>query len=494
MRIMDVFLSFYEYSGGLTPPVLAPGAQSVPPKLIMAMAPTISTQSLHKSSQRKSSIHATMAVNGKIQNSNLSYYFTEYCDNSTIHGLKFLGERQRSWIEKIWWIFFVSLSLYLCTTLILSTYNKWMTSPVIVSFATSETPISEVPFPAVTICPLMKTDLNKFNFNEVSSVNYTSGEAANLTHLSLICPRILELFPDIQDMEYVNGDAIDFLIDILPDFDASIRDCKFCGDDCHLSTRNIFTPVLTSNAICYSFNVLDWLDVFRNGTDLNYYNGLEIEHQLRSTWNTEDGYLGDSQMYPRRTATTGTNGGLELTLTQLIQDASYNCGNTLKGFKIMIHHPGEMARFHQHYFWLPLDQLVSVSVKPNMITTHENLRDYKPKHRWCYFQDEISLKYFKIYNQQNCVLECVTNFTLPNCPKTQILTVSTPQSKHQKGEKDEEGAPSSRTMMCGYGRLPEGINYGGCHNEHSKRQTQIPSNRREEKKRRGTDNPCKEQS
>lgn len=31
---------------------------------------------------------------------NFSFYFTEYCDNTSIHGFKFFGERGRFIIEK----------------------------------------------------------------------------------------------------------------------------------------------------------------------------------------------------------------------------------------------------------------------------------------------------------------------------------------------------------------------------------------------------------
>ncbi|KAK5641661.1 hypothetical protein RI129_010208 [Pyrocoelia pectoralis] len=310
---------------------------------------------------------------------NLSYYFTEYCDNSTIHGLKFIGERKRSIIEKVWWIIFVTVSLYLCATMIKTTYNKWMNSPVIVSFATSETPIWEIPFPAITICPLMKTDLNKFNFKEISSDNYTAED--------------------------------------IPDFDSSILACRWCKESCGGHSNKIFTPVLTSGGVCYTYNMLDWGDIYTDVTDLEYYARLGIGHQTRSEWNPEDGYDGGEnvQIYPRRTSTTGTYGGMEVVLQSIVRDASYNCGDSFKGFKIMIHHPGEMPRFHQHYFWLPMDQLISVSIKPNMITTYDDLKAYKPEARQCYFQGEKYLKYFRIYNQQNCLLECLTNITFEMC-------------------------------------------------------------------------------
>ena len=77
-------------------------------------------------------------------------------------------------------------------------------------------------------------------------------------------------------------------------------------------------------------------------------------------------------------------------------------------------------------------QEVVVSVKPNMITTSEGLADYAPERRQCYFNNERQLKFFKVYTQPNCELECLANFTLQKCgcvkfsmphdSKTQICT------------------------------------------------------------------------
>lgn len=56
------------------------------------------------------------------------------------------------------------IALSLCVTLVLSAYEKWENTPVIVSFASKETPNWQIPFPAVTICPENKVVPKKFNY------------------------------------------------------------------------------------------------------------------------------------------------------------------------------------------------------------------------------------------------------------------------------------------------------------------------------------------
>lgn len=74
-----------------------------------------------------------------------------------------------------------------------------------------------------------------------------------------------------------------------------------------------------------------------------------------------------------------------------------------------------MPQVSKHYFRVPLLEEVLISVKPNMITTSENLRHYTPWDRQCYFSDERDLRFFKIYTQRNCELECLSNYTLSKC-------------------------------------------------------------------------------
>lgn len=66
------------------------------------------------------------------------------------------------------------MALILCGKLIHNVYTKWDQSPVIVSFAEKSTPVWEIPFPAVTICPETKAKVELLNF---TSAYHTMNEA-----------------------------------------------------------------------------------------------------------------------------------------------------------------------------------------------------------------------------------------------------------------------------------------------------------------------------
>jgi len=85
-------------------------------------------------------------------------------------------------------------------------------------------------------------------------------------------------------------------------------------------------------------------------------------------------------------------------------------GNDLNAFAIATSHGAS-----KQYFRIPFDQEVLISIRPKIITTSDGLKHYEPNRRQCYFQKEKELRYFNIYSQSNCELECLANFTLTKC-------------------------------------------------------------------------------
>ncbi|CAB3253297.1 unnamed protein product [Arctia plantaginis] len=93
-------------------------------------------------------------------------YLIDFTANSNLHGLKYIGETNRTWIEKIFWLFMFICCVVLCSGLIRKVWIKWNESPVIVSFAENPTPVWQIPYPAVTVCFETKAMQRKFNFTE----------------------------------------------------------------------------------------------------------------------------------------------------------------------------------------------------------------------------------------------------------------------------------------------------------------------------------------
>ncbi|CAH2096673.1 unnamed protein product [Euphydryas editha] len=179
---------------------------------------------------------------------------------------------------------------------------------------------------------------------------------------------------------------------------------------------NLFSPILTEEGYCYTFNTIgadQLLRIENLNTDYNY---LEPSNKSQ-TWTLENGYLPNTPLetYPRRGPGNGKNAGLFLTLKDKKKDFDNQCSGAIKGFKILLHNPAEFPRISQQYFRVPLGQVVVVAVKPKMMITSDGLKPYDPIRRQCYFPNERYLKFFKVYTQSNCKIECLTNFTYARC-------------------------------------------------------------------------------
>lgn len=70
-------------------------------------------------------------------------------------------------LHRIWWILSVALSMCLCIYWIYDLWEKWNECPVIISLNHELTSIGTIPLPAMTICPMNKLSLNKFNYTEI---------------------------------------------------------------------------------------------------------------------------------------------------------------------------------------------------------------------------------------------------------------------------------------------------------------------------------------
>lgn len=153
-------------------------------------------------------------------------------------------------------------------------------------------------------------------------------------------------------------------------------------------------------------------------------------------WTLENGYKTNRpEAYPRRVFGSGERAGIIILLQFSTPDLEFLCRAPFQGFKITFHTPGEMPRVSKQYFRIQTKQQVLVNVKPNMMTTSEYLASYSPKRRHCYFNNERSLQFFKVYTQNNCELECLANFTLKECG---CVKFSMPRTNSTKicGQKD----------------------------------------------------------
>ncbi|XP_039453698.1 pickpocket protein 28-like [Culex pipiens pallens] len=320
--------------------------------------------------------------------------FREYCSHSSIHGINYIGSAQRSRWERLWWVAMLILSIYGCARLIQNIYYRWDHKPVIVSFDEKPTSVLQIPFPAVTICPETKFRPECLNFSALSEKffegNGTGKDTVNEEEIQTMLSLI-----QICDRHYSHGDY----------------QTKLAKYNLH----DWFKETLTDEGICYTFNLLPQKEIFREENlhkDYHYSTSL----YNTSTWSSDDGYNPQASLltFPSRILGSGFESGIYLQLQIPTSYEDYHCREA-QGFKVLLHSPAEYPVTSKKFLRLTFSHEVTIVIKPEIMLTSKSLHSYTPSRRRCFFSHERKLQFFAIYNQANCELECLTNYTRKLC-------------------------------------------------------------------------------
>ncbi|RZF47249.1 hypothetical protein LSTR_LSTR004958 [Laodelphax striatellus] len=338
-------------------------------------------------------------------------HIEDYCEASTLHGVKYVVSRDRPLFERTWWMIAILCSFLWSLYLIQQVWEKWNNSPVIVSFAEKSTSVWQIPFPAVTICSENKARQTIYNYTKYHHMNdseLTDDLFEKREVISLICDQHINNGGELT----INESKIEFLEEVASPFEEVLFVCKWKEQlkEC----TEFFTPIMTEEGYCFTSNSLNHFDFYHNdGLNSKYMESLPNA----TDWNLEEGYKDSSPVdtYPRRAIGSGKKSGLTILMMARKNDLDYLCRGAVQGFKVTMHNPAEIPRVAERFFRVPLNQEVVLAVKPNMMTTSSNLLSYSPKGRQCFFPHERKLLFFKVYTQRNCELECLTNYTLKSC-------------------------------------------------------------------------------
>ncbi|XP_063697997.1 pickpocket protein 28-like [Culicoides brevitarsis] len=347
--------------------------------------------------------------------------FEEYCDASSIHGFKYIGTRKR--IERFLWILICILLLAGCGTQIYEIVGKWRENPLVFLLDTKVSPIEEIEFPAVTICPQRMPNNKRFNFTEFllkSRTNfvYSDDEMYLFDSICKFCARRLITFATrlrhySYDIPIINNSI---LLEVMDEyFPPDSLKLSFCQGieknashwECGLRFKRIFLK----EGLCYSFNLLPKSEIFRDGVDYPLAEEFNLEFP-------EDGpekenaavfsnYLA-KQKAPYRVTTRRDRLHVRTRAYDDFTDPTCN-----PDFFVFVHNPHDIPWDLQSSGYLvQIDEFVKnvLTVTPSVIRTDEKLKEvFTPEERGCYFEDERPLKFFKKYSQSNCELECLTN-------------------------------------------------------------------------------------
>lgn len=94
------------------------------------------------------------------ENINCRENFNEYLFSSTLHGLRYVGDRSISRVERTFFACMFFLVMILSIYFISNLWLKWSLSPMIISLSSKSVSIKDMPFPGKSF----KLSINRINY------------------------------------------------------------------------------------------------------------------------------------------------------------------------------------------------------------------------------------------------------------------------------------------------------------------------------------------
>ncbi|XP_070520540.1 sodium channel protein Nach isoform X2 [Cardiocondyla obscurior] len=326
----------------------------------------------------------------------------EFCQNTGLHGYKYISQSERSMTERIIWAIIVFVSLGCAIVLMKMAWLYFATHPTLTVIETTHHGIWNFPFPAITIC-----DINRMSYNLTKQFVENLETPANVSKNYLIQEmRLMNelLLPGIFGYDVQKN--LTYLQDIIDNNHLSIPNvmnlitqncstlltmCKWKGktDQCD----KYFKQSLSRNGLCCSFNYY----TFPNSPALD---------------NVE------------RSAACGYESGMSIVIN--VDPNNYHAPTIgAYGIKVMIHYALDYPDFDTEIELVRLNTTHFISLNPTETYAKREMKDMPVSTRKCILNDETDkILYanvkernltYSAYSYHNCLAECRATIIRAKC-------------------------------------------------------------------------------
>ncbi|XP_037874750.1 sodium channel protein Nach [Bombyx mori] len=335
-----------------------------------------------RKSNRK--IERNEEVNGiSLFAASLRHQTTEFFNNSTLHGVRYIAEKDRPFCEKFMWFSFTAIGAVTTCIIIVSLWEKFQTNPTITGLDT-DFHNWDVPFPAVTICDASPVDdeLLQEYIESVWGSDPPERAAEMLQWLatlsySSIAEHAAEYLaePGLVGENENNvpepaRDSKEAVFKVVRHCETLFYDCVWKGDS--EECCDLLIPVFTEMGFCYAFNSRHAEKIWPWQSQAQQEQFIEaFIHETDAKWSF-----------------------------------MFNSDRKNTTFDIYIHSTEEMAGLEQsaQHSWDYRVEKVSFSVKHTYTT--DDARQLSIRQRRCVFADELHLDTSNIYTYSACMRQC----------------------------------------------------------------------------------------
>nr|XP_023014214.1 sodium channel protein Nach-like isoform X2 [Leptinotarsa decemlineata] len=305
----------------------------------------------------------------------------KYCEETTLHGFKYLT--QTSKYQSVFWYLICIKCFILCVLFIYFQMIRYRDNRVTTTVKTTNFPVWKVPFPAITICNsnlVYKSHtgeiielLQKFNIPD----NVIEEYFQNLSNTILndeISRTTLNLEKSIRITRILEREGYNTnkLMDRLAQPCSSmLRKCEWRATevDCH----KLFKKTKTTGGFCCSYN----------------YQGAKNTNPAEENQIFSGGF--------------GSSYGLKVYLD--VEESEYLSRRENSGFRVLVQNPYDYPDVFLYGSYVDVESKISISLRPLILSSAEELRNINVKSRGCLFSNE-EIPWSKYYTVETCLKNC----------------------------------------------------------------------------------------
>ncbi|KAK3095909.1 hypothetical protein FSP39_020671 [Pinctada imbricata] len=292
-------------------------------------------------------------------------------EETSLHGLKFATRNGKYRIRWLIWTLAFLASLGTLIYTLTGVFYDFKTKRTISNIAVKQ--VEELPFPAVTICPMSPYKRSHLNLTDELERYYLS--------ISRIGPHLGHIVIDYSDPIYQEPGNETFLDQASFQTSDILYACLF--DNIHVECDQLFEKKMTEMGLCFTMNSYDHV----------------------------------SKYGQRMTSQTGSTSSLTLYI-MIDQDEYVYSKNVAAGYKVTIHDPEEEPNVMNMAFLTSPGFSVNAAIRMKkysylsypykavgdkycLETRDENFRN--------------TLKYFPTYSEYGCTRECKRDYVVSKC-------------------------------------------------------------------------------
>ncbi|KAE9532798.1 hypothetical protein AGLY_009879, partial [Aphis glycines] len=346
-------------------------------------------------------------------------YLRKFSIATSLHGVIYLGEPKRPYLERIFWICVISLVFLMCGYQIQQLYNNWMESGIISILNESSRHFSvlndDVPFPGITIC----SDLQLQNLDNLTIINQTLNKEYE-DSVNLMC-HVYE--PNLSIGQHtINSKTWDLVLNAHRIFcEQRVISITWIREKIYVPCQ-YFQPVYTIYGVCYSLNMVPFRQLLSDDYDqmlsnLNHTKADILKNAKVTAWNPEIGFNKNAKSFNLPWKVTGdtVEDSIIIRFDLKKENTGKHCPTTDKGMALFLHSPIDVPANIQPTAYIAVNNIAYITTTFTLITASESISSWKPDIRKCYHQNERTLKFFRIYTVNNCDIECRANNSLKMC-------------------------------------------------------------------------------